>query len=525
MEIEKTDILVIGSGVAGLFFSLKAARFSDVLIVTKRDAPSSNTLYAQGGIATVMDGSDSFDLHVADTMAAGHGLCDREAVEAVVREGPARIAELIELGVRFARDETGSALRLGREGGHSASRIVHYGDMTGREIENRLLDAVRDNRRIAIRENRLAIDLIKDPGGVVRGCFIFDGDSGEVRAVTARHVVLATGGAGKIYLYTSNPDVATGDGIAMAYRAGAEVANLEFVQFHPTCFYHPDVKSLLISEALRGEGAVLRNIRGEEFMQRWDPRKELAPRDVVARAIDMEMKRSGAKHVLLDITGRSREWLSERFPYVHENCLKYGIDISEEPIPVVPAAHYMCGGVKIDLQGRTNLDGLLAIGEVSCTDMHGANRLASNSLLEALVVSHRCAEHLREHAGEQPHLDSVNVAFPARGDPRTLETVILDHDWDLARRIMWDYVGIVRSGKRLGIARERIRQIQETIERLYREYGVSVDMVELRNIALVSSLVVESALSRKESRGLHYMIDYPDTDPAYSRDTIIRLQE
>lgn len=524
METVVTDILVVGSGVAGLFFALKAARFADITVVTKKKRIESNTYYAQGGIASVMDSGDSFELHVADTIAAGQGLCNREAVEMMVRGGPERIQELSDLGVRFSRDEGSGSFLLGREGGHSASRIIHYGDTIGRELEEVLLGAVESNGRIKLYENRMAVDLITDREGRVEGCFVYDRESDELKTYLARHTVLATGGAGKIYLYTSNPDVASGDGIAMAYRAGAIIANLEFVQFHPTCLYHPEAKSLLVSEVLRGEGAILRNHNGEAFMERYDERRELAPRDIVARAIDSEMKKSGEKFVYLDITHRSSRWLRKRFPFVYDNCLQFGIDIGRQPIPVVPAAHYMCGGVKVDMEGRTDLPGLLALGEVSYTGVHGANRLASNSLLEAIVVSHRCAQHLSGEIGVRPRPDLVQVTVPEVGDPRTLETVILDHDWDLTRRVMWDYVGIVRSEQRLSIARERIRQIQETAEHIYREYGISMDMVELRNIALVSSLVVDSAIARKESRGLHFMTDYPDIDPAWEKDTIVTLR-
>ena len=523
METVRTDILVLGSGAAGIFFALKAARYADVLILTKKDSSESNTYYAQGGIASVTHREDSFERHIADTIAAGAGLCKREAVEVVVREGPDRIRELLEFGVRFSKDERGESLSLTREGGHSAARIVHYRDVIGKELETVLIKAVRSNPRIEIREEYLAIDLIADSDGSVRGCYAIDGRSNALYAVLARHTVLATGGAGKIYLYTSNPDVATGDGIAMAYRAGATIANLEFVQFHPTCLYHPEAKSFLISETLRGEGAILRNLRGEEFMKGSDPRGELAPRDIVARAIDREMKKSGDKYVLLDITHRPGAWLRKRFPNVYENCLAFGIDIGTQPIPVVPAAHYMCGGVRVDMDGRTDLEGLMAIGEVCCCGVHGANRLASNSLLEALVLGHRCAARLEREAGRGTHVETKKLAVPEIKDPRVLETVILDHDWDAARRVMWDYVGIVRSEERLNLARERIRQILETAERLYAAFGVSTDMVELRNIALVSSLVVESAIMRKESRGLHYVIEYPDPDPAFQHDTIVTM--
>jgi L-aspartate oxidase len=524
VQVTKTDIIVIGSGAAGLFFSIKAARFADVLVITKKESYQSNTNYAQGGIATVIDEHDSFEGHIADTLAAGRGLSNPEAVEIMVREGPDRIRELIEMGVRFNRNKKNGSLELGREGGHSAPRIVHYGDITGRELEMTLVSEVTSQRRIRIRENCLAIDLVTGGDGRVLGCSVLDRGTNSIELLLARYTVLATGGAGKIYLYTSNPDIATGDGIAMAFTAGARIANLEFVQFHPTCLYHPRAKTQLISEALRGEGAVLRNVRGDEFMEQYDHRKELAPRDVVARAIDSEMKSTGEKHVFLDITHRSRNWLRRRFPHVFEMCQEFGIDISRDPIPVVPAAHYMCGGVRIDIDGRTDLPGLLAIGEVACAGIHGANRLASNSLLEAVVVADRCARYVRRNPGRKPARRGLRTAVPPVGDPEELQTVILDHDWDLTRRIMWDYVGIVRSEKRLRLARERLRQIQKTVDRLYGDYGVSADLVELRNIALISSLVVASALQRRESRGLHYMLEYPRQDPSLERETILHFK-
>ena len=521
VETVRTEVLVLGSGAAGLFFALKASGFADVLVATKKSSSESNTFYAQGGIASVTDKEDSFERHIEDTLAAGAGLCKRQAVETMVREAPDRVRELVELGVRFTKDESGESLALTREGGHSAARIVHYRDVIGRELETTLLRAVRARPNVTIMENCFAVDLIVDARGVVRGCYALDGRTNARLALVAAHTVLATGGAGKIYIYTSNPDVATGDGMAIAYRAGATLANLEFVQFHPTCLYHPEAKSFLISETLRGEGAKLRNLRGEEFMKRYDPRGELAPRDVVARAIDREMKKSGEKYVLLDITNRPASWLKKRFPNVYENCLSFGIDIAKQPIPVVPAAHYMCGGVRVDVDGKTDLEGLSAIGEVSCSGVHGANRLASNSLLEALVLGHRAAARV-EWEGVRGSVPPENeLAFPEAREVGSLETVILDHDWDAARRVMWDYVGIVRSAERLGIARDRIRQILDTVERLRAAYGMSTDMVELRNIALVSSLVVESAIMRKESRGLHYVIDYPEPDPNYEHDTII----
>lgn len=524
MEVRRTEILVVGSGAAGMFFALKAADRAEVTILTKNSAEQSNTWHAQGGIASVMDGvRDSFDLHIADTIAAGRGLCDREAVEIMVREGPDRIEELIELGVRFSRDEGSGTLALGREGGHTMPRIVHFGDLTGSELEKTLLAACRNSPRIVIEENRMAVDLITGAEGGVCGCYaLCGGDS--VCAYIADRTVLATGGAAKIYLYTSNPDVATGDGVAMAYEAGAEIENLEFVQFHPTCLYHPQAKTELISEALRGEGAVLRTLEGREFMHAYDSRAELAPRDIVARAIDSEMKRSGDKHVYLDISHKPSDWLRRRFPHVYETCLRFGIDIGTDPIPVVPAAHYMVGGIRARIDGKTALPGLYAIGEVACSGVHGANRLASNSLLESLVMAARCAALLRtkRSAGAEPI--PVLSAAPEPGDATALETVIIDHDWDLARRVMWDYVGIVRSDERLLIARQRIGQIRQTSMRLIREHGISPDLAELRNIALVSELVVESASQRKESRGLHFNADWPHTDPDWERGTIIRKE-
>jgi L-aspartate oxidase len=521
VKVAKSDILVVGSGAAGLFLALKASARADVTVITKKKAAQSNTNYAQGGIASVMDSvGDSFDIHAADTIEAGKGLCDREAVEIMVRDGPARILELIDLGVEFSKNEESGTFDLGREGGHSRSRIVHCRDFTGKELEETLLRACRANDRISIEEDRLAIELAQDSSGRIRGCYVLCGGN-EIEAYIASHTVLATGGAGKIYLYTSNPDIATGDGMAMAYTAGAEMENMEFVQFHPTCLYHPDAKSHLISETLRGEGAILRTLDGRRFMPEYDDRCELAPRDVVARAIDAEMKKSGDKYVVLDITHKPSAWLSGRFPLVYRTCLDFGIDIGSDPIPVVPAAHYMVGGIRARMDGSTSLEGLYAIGETSCSGVHGANRLASNSLLEAFVMAARCAEKLGEGKAVPDTFVPPGKSTLEPGDQEMLETVILDHDWDLARRVMWDYVGIVRSDERLHIARQRIGQIRETVERLCTEYGISADMVELRNIALVSELVVESALIRKESRGLHYNIDWPEMDPEWAHGTVL----
>ncbi|MDZ7859996.1 MAG: L-aspartate oxidase [Candidatus Krumholzibacteriota bacterium] len=521
MTIEETDILIIGSGLAGLFLAYKASSYAKVTVITKREINSSNTTKAQGGIAAVLDVNDSYDSHLRDTMTTGKGLSDLNAVKTMVHGAKDKIEDLMNIGVRFDLDKETGLLDLTREGGHSNARVIHYRDFTGFEISEKVISTVKNISSIKINEFYFAIDLIKDNKGAVKGCFVLDRRKNKIKAVRAKSTVLATGGAGKIYLYTSNPDVASGDGIAMAYMAGARLSNLEFVQFHPTCLYHPEAKSFLISEALRGEGAILKNIKGIEFMEGKDPLRELAPRDIVARAIDSEMKRSGAKFVYLDITHKSSSWLKKRFPSVHQRCAEFGINIGKDMIPVVPAAHYMVGGVKTDIKGRTNVEGLYAIGEVACSGVHGANRLASNSLLEALVMADECSKVLKDCIKDHLILSKNQLSYPVLGDAHRIQTVILDHDWDLVRRIMWDYVGIVRSDERLNIARKRVYQIRETINKIYSRYGVSVDMVELRNIVLVSSLVVYSAILRKESRGLHYNSDYPYTNPAWKKDTIL----
>jgi L-aspartate oxidase len=527
--MERPAFLVIGTGIAGLTFALKAARLGPVLVVTKSDPAETNTSMAQGGIASVLDPSDSFDLHVQDTLACGAGLCRREVVETVVREGPDRVQELVEWGVDFSRE--GERFALGREGGHSRNRIVHSADLTGREIERVLLQRVLEHPGIELRPYQLAVNLIlrrhlEDPSlgasRTVYGAYLLDQETERIEAVQAAVTVLATGGAGKVYLYTSNPDVATGDGLAMAYRAGARLANLEFVQFHPTCLYHPRAKSFLLSEALRGEGGVLRRRDGEAFMKRYHPQADLAPRDVVARAIDQEMKRTGDKCVYLDMTHLGADRLRERFPNLYEKCLEFGYDMAAEPVPVVPATHYFCGGVDVDRWGRTSLDRLFALGEVSHTGLHGANRLASNSLLEALVFAHRAVEYLAEH--REWTREPVPRARPweSEGTEELRDSVILDHDWDTARRVMWDYVGIVRSDLRLHIAKERLNQIRRTVEYLYWRYRLTRDLVELRNLVLVGELIVRCALRRRESRGLHYTTSWPRRDDRrFRRATVI----
>jgi len=525
------DYLVIGSGVAGLTFALEAAAHGDIILVTKRSRDESNTKYAQGGIAAVLDAADSFEAHIKDTLVAGAGLCHERAVEVCVKEGPERIKTLQRLGANFDRapgkGEHDPDLDLHLEGGHGARRIAHARDMTGREVERALLTALEQNPRVRILEEHTAIDLItlSKFGGpeVCAGAYVLDVAEEKVITVLAHATILATGGAGKVYLYTTNPDVATGDGVAMAYRAGAEIANMEFYQFHPTCLYNPQTKGFLISEALRGEGAVLRTLDGTPFMKSHDPRGDLAPRDIVARAIDFEMKRAGTDYVLLDITDKKPAFVREQFPGIYAECLRLGVDITREPIPVVPAAHYSCGGIATDLEGRTTIPGLWAIGECAHTGLHGANRLASNSLLEGLVFGHRAAQALStQDAAERkkPWPDVPDWDVGQAGTPD--EAVVITQNWDELRRLMWNYVGIVRSTKRLQRAARRIALLQEEIVEYYWKYFVTRDLLELRNIACVAQLIVECALSRKESRGLHYTIDYPSTDSDGVRDTVAK---
>lgn len=523
--MDSTDVLILGSGIGGLMLALRAAESGRVVVLTKKKADDSNTNWAQGGIAAAFDAEDSFRAHERDTLRCGAGLCDREVVRQVVQEAPARVQELAALGVEFNRSRRG--FELGREGGHSQRRIVHASDFTGRAIEQTLLDRVRAHPRIRLIENQLAVDLILDSrlGGRRRraaardacwGAYVMDRATQRIRPVTARATVLATGGCGKVYLYTTNPDVATGDGLAMAYRAGAPVASLEFVQFHPTCLYHPQAKSFLISEAVRGEGAVLRTISGERFMPRVHPLAELAPRDVVARAIDREMKRRGDPYVLLDISHQRAARVRARFPNIHAALLEYGFDLTRDPIPVVPAAHYMCGGIEATLAGRTAIDGLIAIGEVACTGLHGANRLASNSLLEALVGAHHAADTVRRRLAAVPRAPRAH-AWRSAGTQPPHEAVVFDHNWDSVRRVMWDLVGIVRTNERLAFAARRLDLLREEIERDYDRLRLSPDLIELRNIALVGRLIVGCAQQRHESRGLHFNLDYPRPRAAFAR--------
>lgn len=598
------DFIVVGSGIAGLSFALRAARHGSVALITKRNRGDSNTVHAQGGVACVTSDDDSFDLHVADTITTGAGLCNEDVVRTIVFEGPARIRELIELGVRFDGapgyggdgGATEPAFALAREGGHSRRRILHARDATGREIERALLDAVAREGRITVYENHMAVDLITTaklaraqaspgprgagqtaapapparyaasttfatpdapnafaasyastapdapaestlPAGSTDephrcvGIYVLDETTGEVHTFRSDRIVLATGGCGRVYLYTTNPAVATGDGVAMAWRAGASVANMEFIQFHPTCLFHPAARSFLISEAVRGEGGRLVDGDGHAFMARYHPLADLAPRDVVARAIDAEMKRTGARCVYLDVTHHTAEFLRARFPTIYEKCLSLGIDIAHDPIPVVPAAHYQCGGVLTDVNGATTIPGLYAIGEVACTGLHGANRLASNSLLEAVVVAHRAAEDIvrRFPLGSAGCNATTGAGGPdielpdwLPGDATDVdEMVVIYHNWDEIRRLMWDYVGIVRTDKRLQRARARLQNLLHEIQEYYWGFKLSTDLLELRNLATVAALIVDSALARRESRGLHYTLDYPETDGEVVRDTVL----
>ena len=516
------DYLVLGSGIAGLSFALQAAGHGSVAILAKRGRSETNTAYAQGGIAAVFGPQDSFEQHIRDTLEAGAGLCREEAVRVTVTEGPARVRELIELGAEFTRDASEFGYHLTREGGHSQRRVVHAADLTGMEVERKLLDAAA-RAGVQFFEDHHAIDLIlasRLGGGSERvlGAYALETRSSKVHSFVAKAVVLATGGAGKVYLYTSNPDVATGDGLAMAHRAGAAIANLEFIQFHPTCLYHPQAKSFLISEALRGEGGILRNRAGDAFMARYDPRKELAPRDVVARGIDSELKRRGDDCVFLDMTHLGKAFLVEHFPNIYTTCRAFGIDMAVSPIPVVPAAHYVCGGVCTDLQGRTTLPGLLAIGEVACTGLHGANRLASNSLLEGLVFGHRAAETARGIAAESSRAPEVPEWDPGRAVPSD-EGVIVKQNWDEIRQLMWNYVGIVRTDKRLARAQRRLDNLVGEIQEYYWGYLVDRDLLELRNLAEVARLIVACAQERRESRGLHYTLSWPAQ--AAPKDTVL----
>jgi L-aspartate oxidase len=514
------DFLVIGSGIAGLSYALKASSLGSVAVITKKRKSDSNTNYAQGGIAAVMSSTDSFEKHIADTLITGCGLSHLDVVKRIVTNGPACIAELIALGVDFSIDKRRGAswgLELSREGGHSERRVVHSADMTGREIERALLRRVHESPNITLYENHIAADLItveSDNGRQCVGATCLDSRSHHALDFYAGTVLLATGGAGVVYKHTTNPSIATGDGVAMAYRAGASVANMEFIQFHPTTLYHPDGNSFLISEAVRGEGALLLTRSGDRFMHKYHEMAELAPRDIVARAIDAELKASGDLYVYLDMTHLGSEFIKKRFPHIYQTCLNLEIDITKERIPVVPAAHYCCGGVKTDQDGRTDIKSLFACGEVAMTGMHGANRLASNSLLEAIAYA-RFAADVAEVVDISSFIDDIRRTRRENGVGERLkrkERVLLEHDRSELLNLMWDYVGVVRSDYRLNRAHERISILVRDIEDYVRTRGLSFEAIELRNLATCAKLIIDFALERKESRGLHYNNDHPETD-------------
>jgi L-aspartate oxidase len=533
-----TDFLVIGAGIAGLSFALRAAKHGSVTVVMKGRPMESNTAWAQGGIAAVLgeedrEAGDNVEEHVSDTLDAGAGLCDEAAVRVIVGEAEAAIEDLVSHGVKF--DRAGDHFQLGKEGGHSHRRILHARDTTGREIASSLIEAAKRTPNLTMLEEHAVIDLITSSklGSVtderVHGAYVLNTETGEVEIFRSDRVILATGGCGKVYLYTTNPDSATGDGVALAWRAGAAISNMEFIQFHPTCFYNPgatgpEARSFLVSEAVRGEGGILVNAKGEDFTKKIDPRGSLAPRDIVARAIDREIKRTGAPCVYLDVTHKPKGFMKERFPYIYETLLKFGLDCETQRIPVVPAAHYQCGGVQTDVNGRTTVKGLYAIGEVGCTGLHGANRLASNSLLEGNVVARRALDDMlkvlppTKSAPEAPPIPEWEHGDVAEPD----ELVVIYHNWDEIRRLMWDYVSIVRTSNRLRRAAARLRNLKKEVREFYWGHRVNPDILELRNLVSVASLIVESAVRRKESRGLHYTLDHPESDDRLKSPTSLR---
>lgn len=530
MEI-KSDFLIIGSGIAGLSLALKLSKIGTVSVVTKRGASDSATLYAQGGVAAVMSSEDSFGDHIEDTIRAGAGLCKEEVVAKVIEKGPERIRELIEQGACFSKTDDGN-FDLGKEGGHTKRRVLHAADFTGREIMNALTSSAARDKRITLYEDHIAIDLIttskftskvdESGGNSCLGSYVLNKEENRVDTFVACNTIIATGGAGKVYLFTSNPDVATGDGIAMAHRAGASIANMEFFQFHPTCLFHTEAKSFLISEALRGEGAILKLNDGTPFMQDYHPMKELAPRDIVARAIDSELKRTGDDCVFLDISQQSEEFIKQRFPNIYEKCLSLGIDITRSAIPVVPAAHYICGGIVTDMEGRTDIPGLYACGEAAYTGLHGANRLASNSLLEGIVLAGEIYNSICKVAIKSFDFPPIPPWNPGKATDSD-ELVIVSQNWDEIRRLMQNYVGIVRTNKRLERAKRRIELIQAEIKEYFWNFIITSDLLELRNIATVAELIIDSATMRKESRGLHFNMDYPEMDDKNCKhDTIIK---
>ena len=521
--LRRYDALIIGSGLAGQALALRLAESKRVALVTKRTLEDTATAWAQGGIAAVLDDTDSVADHIQDTFTAGAGLCDPDATRFVVEHSKAAIEWLIAQGVPFTRDNTEFGYHLTREGGHSHRRIIHADDATGAAVQETLTEKVRNHPNIDVLERHIVVDLITGAKLGLKtqrcwGAYVLDIDNDRILTLGAQHTALATGGAGKVYIYTTNPDTATGDGIAMAWRAGCRVANMEFVQFHPTCLYHPHAKSFLITEAMRGEGGILRLPDGHRFMPDHDQRAELAPRDIVARAIDFEMKKHGLDCVFLDVTHKSPVFLAGHFPNIYARCQKLGIDISRQPIPVVPAAHYTCGGIVADLAARTDVPGLYAVGEAACSGLHGANRLASNSLLECVVFADAAARDiLAAKPAKMPKLPQWDESRVGDAD----EEIVISHNWDELRRFMWDYVGIVRTNKRLERAMHRIRLLEREIDEYYANFRVSNDLIELRNLVLTAHLIVRSAQQRKESRGLHFSRDYPGMLPA-AKDTVLR---
>jgi len=533
-----SDFLVVGAGIAGLSFALRAAKYGKVVVLTKGQAEESNTAWAQGGIASVLPENmraegDSVESHVTDTLGAGVGLCDEEVVRRIIEEGDDTIEDLVGYGVSFDKEDDRFA--LGKEGGHSFRRILHTRDTTGREIARAMLVSARAEPNITLLDNHFVIDLITSAkldvvsNDRVLGAYVLIRETGEVEVFRSDRVVLAAGGCGKVYLYTTNPDSATGDGVALGWRAGATMANMEFIQFHPTCFYNPaatgpEARSFLVSEAVRGEGGILRNAKGEDFTKKIDPRGSLAPRDIVARAIDQEIKKTGAACVYLDVTHKPKGFMKEHFPYIYETLMKFGVDCEEMPIPVVPAAHYMCGGLKTGVTGKTTVRGLYAVGEVGCTGLHGANRLASNSLLEGNVVGRLALEEMmRLYPPDKPVMDIPTIPEWHHGDvAEPDELVVIYHNWDEIRRLMWDYVSIVRTDNRLRRAAARLRNLKKEVREFYWGHRVNADILELRNLVTVAGLIVECALRRRESRGLHYTMDYPETEDRFLKDTTLR---
>ena len=519
-DAHQFDVIIVGCGTAGLSLALRLPESLSICILGKENISQSSSYLAQGGIAAAISDQDSIESHINDTLKAGGNLCSYPVVKKVAEQGPEMIRWLQKMGIQFTlsgQNNKQDTLHLTQEGGHSHRRVVHCGDRTGKAIQNTLFEKVKNKKNITIIFNNLAVDLIitQSPSLQQRTCagaYIFNKETGQVEIFASRITVLATGGAGKVYLYTSNPDSASGDGIAMAWRGGCQIANMEFIQFHPTCLYHPTAKSFLLSESLRGEGARLLLPDGSEFMHKTDPRGALAPRDIVARTIDHEMKRLGIDHILLDISHKSKDFIVEHFPFLYKQCLKFGYDMATQPIPVVPAVHYTCGGVVVDLEGKTNLSNLYAIGETACTGLHGANRMASNSLLECLVFAKLAGESIMRNIGNFPLIHDLpdwDESQVSKSD----EAITIAHNWQELRHIMWNYVGIFRTVERLQRAQQRISLLRSEVTEYYRQFKVTNDLLELRNLVIIAELIVESALSRRESRGLHYMKDYPDLNP------------